>query len=402
VLGWCGLCCAARAQESLAVPTQATNKEIANWLQGDDPRMVAWGAVFAAKNHDEATVPYLARLAEGWMPLPPASNSDGSYRKVSEEESARVREMEAVLDALIQLHGEVEPAAIQRLAGDFDGDALTLFARMPEKSRKTFAEQIYAGRLSGAEYTALHIKWVAGSMDADPAVPGFANVYDQYKEGFLLSVAAAILANDPPPGFAASLLNETTVDLELSVGARDPYANLRDGGMCADSFSLHGPPGWPERWIYKIEESWSSQSLRGEILVPGVPTLTTRRTVNTSSCSNLRLFSSNSRLLLLAQMLHRPIKDVGWDLKEDSVISYADETQFAIDTSRVMAQREQAFRTTATELVPMGLMTTEEAQNARPTLQVKVKDMRETKSPPLPEVKLPPGLKKVVVVSAAE
>jgi hypothetical protein len=84
------------------------------------------------------------------------------------------------------------------------------------------------------------------------------------------------------------------------------------------------------------------------------------------------------------------------------VISYADETQFAIDTSRVMAQREQAFRTTATELVPMGLMTTEEAQNARPTLQVKVKDMRETKSPPLPEVKLPPGLKKVVVVSAAE
>jgi len=59
-------------------------------------------------------------------------------------------------------------------------------------------------------------------MDADPAVPGFANVYDQYKEGFLLSVAAAILANDPPPGFAASLLNETTVDLELSVGARIP------------------------------------------------------------------------------------------------------------------------------------------------------------------------------------
>ena len=50
----------------------------------------------------------------------------------------------------------------------------------------------------------------------------------------------------------------------------------------------------------------------------------------------------------------------------------------------------------------MGLMTTEEAQNARPTLQVKVKDMRETKSPPLPEVKFPPGLKKVVVVSAAE
>jgi hypothetical protein len=32
-----------------------------------------------------------------------------------------------------------------------------------------------------------------------------------------IHLAAAILANDPPPGFAASLLNETTVPLQIWV-----------------------------------------------------------------------------------------------------------------------------------------------------------------------------------------
>jgi hypothetical protein len=221
----CGLGCVSHAQAGLTVPTNATSDQIVAWLTGSDQRMVAWGAYFAGENKDAGAVPYLKRLAEQWQPMPARYSPAGSAVKIPDADSARERAMYSVLDALIRMHESIAPEAIPTLAKDFGGQAMTLFAYLPETERRRLAESIYAGREPGAEYF-----WTAAArpqtiLNTDTGellrpVAGFREGMEQYAAGDLIHVAAAMLANDPPPGFAASLMNETTVLLTVSVGAK--------------------------------------------------------------------------------------------------------------------------------------------------------------------------------------
>jgi hypothetical protein len=398
---FCGVFRCAVAQESFSVPTRATSDEVYRWIVSGDPRMVAWGAYFATVNHDATVLPYLRRLAEEWVSLRTGYNPDGSSLVRSDEEKDRLREMASVLDALIQMHGTVEPDAIERLATDFRGQALTLFATMPETERRALAESIYGSRIKGAEY-------VRERRPSDPLFPpkimsklaGFSDLIQQYATGDLIHLAAAILANDPPPGFAASLMDETTVELELSIGGPDPRAGNGMGPACGDSLYMAPPKDWPKEWTYVMEQHWPTEELADmEVIVPGMLALTTRRGEVASSCSTIEPLSSLVRMWLLAQMAGVTMHNLGWDVREYEEVPYSSDFSYQKAVKSAVAKREQAFEATAAVLAAKGFMTPLEATGARPTLNIVVRDARETKEPELPGVPLV-GIKIGTITSA--
>jgi hypothetical protein len=418
----------ARAEESLAVPTQATSEEIVKWLQGDDSRMAAWGATFAAKNHDVTVVPYLARLAEEWVPLAIGYNPDGSYLVRTEAEKVRLREMDAVLDSLIQLHGTVTPEAIRRLDLDFPGPAQILFAYLPEPDRRRFAQSVYAERQVGAEYwTQWPLYDEMSPRKIPPMLPGFETWDQQYLAGSLISFAALLLEKDPPPGFVASLLNESTMPLEIWVGAERPISMSGGGSF----WFPPEPKGWPEHWTYTVEAKWpavkqakaadakncspddedgcsaadesaeSDQGAKDMVIVPGNPALVAQRSIPPHD-QGVGMFGSEVRLQLLYVLIGDYSQKPGGRMQESESIKTTDEVAFQSAVLRGVLKREQEFRVLVSALAAKGLLSADEAQSAWPTLKVKVVDLREMKTPALPEIKLPVGLQKVMVVGAGE
>src|ERR1700734_1982166 len=114
--GLCGAQWQAKAQVKPTVPVRATEDDMLQWLRGDDPRMVAWGAHFAASQQEQTMLPELTRLAESWQPLPPQQyDAGGNYVPRTAEQRERGDAMQAVLDTLIQLHGAVSAEAVEGL-----------------------------------------------------------------------------------------------------------------------------------------------------------------------------------------------------------------------------------------------------------------------------------------------
>lgn len=181
------------AAHAQTAPSQASNDEIDHWLRSGEPRMVAWGAAFAAKSGDRDEVPLLATLAENYQSVPPQEyDAQGNYIPRTPEQKQRLDSMEVVLDSIIQLHGRLTYEAITSVLPDFPAQALTLFAGMREPERSQRADVLYATRdKSDQPYDWHHIA-----------------------QQQMIHIAAAILALQPPPGFTATLANETTVVFE--------------------------------------------------------------------------------------------------------------------------------------------------------------------------------------------
>ena len=132
---------------SQIVPSQATNEEIDRWLRGGDPRIVAWGASFAAKSVDKDELPVLVGLAENYRSLPPQEyDVRGNYIPRTPEQKQQLDSMQSVLDSIIQLHGAVPFEVIIAVLPDFPAQALTLFATMSEPERSQRAIALYETR----------------------------------------------------------------------------------------------------------------------------------------------------------------------------------------------------------------------------------------------------------------
>jgi hypothetical protein len=136
-----------------------------------------------------------------------------------------------------------------------------------------------------------------------------------------------------------------------------------------------------------------------EVIVPGVPALTTRRS-EIPDGSGFGVFTSNDRLQLLHAMIKDMSRKLGGRLQETENVNFTDDPAFQLAVQRGVAKREQEFLSLSKELVAKGLMTVAEAENAWPTLQIYVADWRQTKTQPLPEIKLQQESNKVVVVNS--
>ncbi len=350
------------------VPAQATAAESIKWLRGSDLRMVAWGAHFVADHKDQSALPELERLAEAWRALPPpAYDTRGKYAPVSLEQQERTDAMLAVLDALIQLHGTVSAEAAESLAPNFTAQALTLFAAMPEPQRTQYAESVYATRRGlGAVYSPQEL------------------THDR-----TVHLAAALLAQHPPAGFTASLLNETTVMLRVSVTDKALKPESRGWGTpCSDSFAKKPLPGWPQPWTYVVEEYWRQQPLDGmTVLVPGNPAITTRRALSNSSCSTLGWFSSAARLRL-AEEAAPPTGKLRTSTLRDDNLPFPGASAYNTALTSLVLRNQEPYRQLAALLASKGVLTEQESLTAVLTFRVEILDKRGDRTEPLPEPRL--------------
>ena len=349
-----------------AVPAHATVAESVEWLRGSVLRMVAWAAHFTADNRDQSALPELERLAEAWHTLPPPTyDAHGEYALIPLEQQERTDAMFAVLDALIRLHGTVSAEAIKSLAPNFTAQALTLFAAMPEPQRTQYARSVYATRR------------------------GLGSIYNpqEVAQDRMVHLAAALLAQQPPPGFTASLLNEMTVLLYITV---TDQRQEPDGGIgtatCSDSFAKKPLPGWPQAWTYVVEELWSPQLLDGTtVLVPGYPAITTRRALSDSSCSTLGWFSSAVRLQLAEWEAALPAGKLRAGTRRSDTLQFFGAAAYKAALASAILRNEEPYRQLAALLASKGMLSEQEAHTAQPILRVEVLDKRSRQTEPLPE-----------------
>ena len=346
------------------VPTRATPDDINHWLRSGDPRMVAWGAFFAAKSVDADELPVLAFLAENYQAAPPQQyDTSGSFLPRTPEQKQKLDSMQTVLDSLIQLHGRVTYEAVAAVLPDFPAQALTLFATMSEPERSHRAMALYATR-----------DVVDKSYD-----------WHRLAQQQMIHMAAAILALDPSPGFAATLINETIVILKVAVTDDN---QKRDGtfvsGICGDSFAMDPSPGWPQPYTYVVEQHWKTDADNEEILVQGEPSITTRRARSNSSCSALPGFTSVQRLLLARQIAGLPSDALGMGTLQYETLRYTGPADYLAGLASLVEAHRTPFRALARVLESKGFLSATEAATAIPTFSVEVQDQRKARDQPIP------------------
>lgn len=94
---------------------------------------MAWAAVFALQEKDTSFLPEFASLAEQWRSLPYRNMLEREYhplQPLTSEEREQRDAMSALLDAIIQLNGNLLAASAQNLASDFPVQAIILLHRM--------------------------------------------------------------------------------------------------------------------------------------------------------------------------------------------------------------------------------------------------------------------------------
>lgn len=125
--------------------------------------------------------------------------------------------MQAVLDALIQLHGTISSEGIRKILSNFSAQGLVLFATMPEPERSRFALAIYETRDTSDQ----PFNWRRSAQQQ------------------MIHMAAAILALNPPSSFTATLLRETTIILKITVTDHDFERGGWGEAACGDFLYFH-------------------------------------------------------------------------------------------------------------------------------------------------------------------
>ena len=319
----CALAVAGRAQQvGITVDTKPTPENIQQWLNSGDARMVSWGAYFARENHDADAIAPMLQLVEAWTPPNDAQDAD---------RRSRTDAMGEVLDALIQQKQPTPLAGLNAIVSSFPRQAMILASRLPL-----------------AEATPLLLAWYEkrDSKD-DSAIP---------------RIAAMMLAKAPPPGFAASVLAESEV--ELNVMVESDWTTGHGYGSsstidCGDGWGLPSPKGWPPFFDYEIEEN-SRINHDPVIADAGGDRITYHRFAmnrNWGSCAYPRSLNAATRHRLLAEMLGLTEKEMEWRIQESGTITWENQGQYM-----------------------------SESDSVRPKLSITANDYRNPIGPPLPRL----------------
>ena len=136
-----------RAEEPTITPeTPVDSAALHRWLYSGNPRLIAWAADFAHRNHDATIVAEMPQWLEKW-PMPPAYAI--ANRAAEQERALSARPVLAVLDTLIQENAQVPISAISAVAASFPTQAAILISRHSlSESRYTLDQWISRGEPS--------------------------------------------------------------------------------------------------------------------------------------------------------------------------------------------------------------------------------------------------------------
>lgn len=337
-------------QDDMTVDTKATPKDIQKWLNSNDPRLIAWGAYFARENADTESVISMLRFVENWTPPDAAKIAFGH---------SQIDAMREVLDALIQRNEPISPAGLSAIASTFPNQSLILASRLP-------------------------------LTDATPLLLAWYKKRDSSDYSAIPRIAAMMLAKNPPPGFAASVLIESEVNLEVTVeylsgtGFGHGYGSSID---CGDSMGIGLARGWPPLFNYDIEESSRSNN-DPAIVEAGSDRITFHRIPlsGSGSCAYPRPLNAATRHRLLAEMLGVTEKKIAWQVQESSTIFWKSQKQYKSELESLIASEEAKLHGTAKALYARGVLTKEETDSVRPKLSITIFDYRKPAGKPLPHL----------------
>jgi hypothetical protein len=357
-------------EENISVDSSVTPEQIKEWLQSNDSRLVAWGAYFSSKSDDpinaDVYTTIMARRLAQW--IPPANHRDIT---VPDDQPFRISEaaIEAILDALIVKKQTVPSISIAPIVLRFPTEALILASRLPGEDRPLFLEQWWQQRASAPDQQYLQNK--------------IANTNREI-------LAAMLLAKDPPPGFAASVIAEYVDQQSFWVLDNELEKQKLEGGRllpCQEAARTPLPPispmaermlrEWPPQIRYILSDP--SSPAAGELLVDagGQQIIYSRISGLTvpPECSRLKL-SMETLYAILAEMTGLDDKARPWQTHEDVIHIWKSDEGFLSALKLRIQSEESKLKMIVNALEMRGYLTPDEAHTARPRLRVLVNDAR--------------------------
>ena len=344
-------------QVSSSASRPPSEETIESQLFSGDPRLVAWGAHAALVARDHNLVPDLLSLAGKWQP-PQDRDATETPAELTQQQKDERDATAAVLDALIQLHAQVPSETLRSLAPHFAPEVAILMSRLPASDAQALSLELYHSRADALQY-----------------------------------VSAALLALQPPPGFAADLLGHVTVSAVVFVANPDQggFGRGGSGGSCfAPTEESH--KGWPKIGQYFL----SKQKKDGAILVvAGIDPVYARREELThysgDQCHKAFgvYLGPGERLRLISEMLGASRDEsTPWNTAPITTITFQSPEQFERALLSFAAQGQRKYRVTIAALAARGLMTSSEAEapETLPKLELMINDMRGPDAVALPEL----------------
>jgi hypothetical protein len=334
------------AQTLSAVGRFPPEKTVESWLLSGNPRLVAWGAHDTLMAHDRYLAPDLLSLASRWQPLAPQAIDDSNHTELSQQQMDERDAMAAVLDALIQMKVLVPADTLRNLAQDFGNAVAVLLSRMPPEEAESVSFDFYRS----------------------PAEHGYGLQY----------VSAALLALHPVPGFAADLLTSLSVHATVFVVAPGAggIGSGRCGGACGISSDL-SHAGWPLIGRYALSKQKTDGAF---LLVAGVDSIYATRKESAhylgDGCGMGVFLGSGERLRLIAEMLNATPEEIPWQTELTKSIEFQSVEQFDHALLDFIEEQQQKYGATVTAMAAHGLLTSSEADQSLPKLELKLTDMR--------------------------
>lgn len=314
-------------------------------LPSQGPRIVAWEAHFALVSRDQSMVPALVSLADSWQQV---AGTAAEEDNISAEQFERRDAMAAVLDALIQMNVSVPVGTLRTLAADFPNYVAILLSRLPLGESQELSWEFYHAE--------------PHSLGADDL---------QY-------VSAKLLAEAPPPGFAADLLS--SIHVETTIFIDRPGKPVREYGRCGGGFGC-GPPGsrkgWPEFGVYVLSEN---KIAGGFVIVSEEHPVYAFRQESTHYAGDrcetftFAILGPEERRELIAQMLDVAPDDIEWGATIRKTLVFQSEPQFYHDLLGYIASQQEEYGATARALVAKNLMLAAEEEESLPRIDLRFVD----------------------------
>lgn len=337
---------AAFGQKFVPPTAPPTAVQIQTWLRSGDPQAAAWGAHYVLATKNQALVSDLLSLVYSWQPLPPFKTDVAKRSSLTNNDVDRRDAMSAVLDALIQMHVSVPVETLRNLAPDFPNYVAVLMSRLSLEESAPLSLEVYRSSV----------------RDGDGL---------QY-------VSAALLVQNPPPGFAAHLFSSIYNRASIFVVA--PGTGEIGGGTAGDCFGTapSAPrPRWPTFGVYTLSKEGSQGSF---LVVSGIDPIYAIRSETThyvgQSCGGKVYLGAEERRRLLAQILNVGPEAIDWQTELRKTIEFTSDQQFAADLQSFIASQREKYRVTAAALTAKGLITSAEQEYSLPGLDIQLSDMR--------------------------
>jgi hypothetical protein len=328
-----------QAQEKQSVETAE------QWLASKEPRIRAWGAYLALRDQRRELLPRLFELAQS----------------SASQQAADRRAMLSILDAIIQMNGQMSVEEAEKLYPSYPVQSLIFLSK------------------------------AQGSNAADALLRVFQGE-SRYSAAWLAAGNLLIAMQPKPAGFASAVLKDFTVAATITVlNPGDKPKPTGTAGSC-----LGGVPssvsGWPSVGNYYPATNYSTYGQPRILLAAGTDPAYYVRIVGPpdefvswgeSEC----YFRPNRSLIrehFLAGLAGESPSDPSVRSRLETTITWHDDSQYLRDLRAFVDKQQSLYDAVAQRLVNSGWLTAAERSVVRPKLSISILDDRAAKLSSLP------------------